>query len=215
MPRIATGVVLVGVIVTVGCYDPTEDTVSVSGTAPKESQVAIDRSDRELKLDAENTEIKWTGSNAAGQTPYGFFYELSGKAVLDHASEALKAVDVLIDMTSVKAMNPALTEKLKNSGFFEVNKFGTSRFESTTVAVGAREGDPEGTTHVMEGNFQLRDQTHSIKIPVAIEISPRKFTLTSEFSINRKDYGVVYSNTVEDVAIRDGVVLNLNIEVDR
>ena len=34
-------------------------------------------------------------------------------------------------------------------------------------------------------------------------------------SINRKDYGVVYSNSLEDAAIRDGVVIDLAIDVDR
>ena len=203
------------ILVPSGCYDPTDATVTVTGAAPKQNQVAIDEADRELELTADNTDIKWTGSNAAGQTPYGYFYELSGKAVLDGDSETLKAVVVLIQMDSVKAMNPSLTEKLKKHGFFEVEKFGTSRFHSTSISRGGRPDDPDGTTHVIEGNFQLRDVTRSIKIPVAISIGPTKFGLTSEFSINRKDYGVVYANAVEDAAIRNGVVINLEVEVDR
>jgi polyisoprenoid-binding protein YceI len=196
-----------------GCYDPTEGTVSAGGAAPKKGNIEVSHNDRQLALDAENTDMKWTGSNTVGQTPYGFFYQLSGKAVVDGRSQELKSVEVLIDMTSVQAMDKKLTKKLKENGFFEVKKYPAASFESTSITKGPRKDDKDGTTHVIEGNFQLRDVTKSIQIPVAIKVDPESFTLTSEFSINRKDYGVVYENSAEDALIRDGVVINLEITI--
>lgn len=201
-----------GVIASRGCYDPTENAVQVTGQEPVKQRTIIEGTDVKFELTADNTDVKWTGSNVAGQTPYGYFYDLSGQATLDDDAN-LKAIEMTFEMDSVRAMNKSLTEKLKNKGFLEVDKFPTSRFESTSITAGPREGDPEGTTHVIEGNFQLRDVTRSIQIPVVVDATAETLKLTSEFSINRKDYGVLYSNSVEDAAIRDGVLLNISVNV--
>lgn len=216
---IFTNSLLVTVILSLsvcGCYDPTQDSVDAgSGTAKKEQQVEVADSDLEFSLDSDNCDIKWTGSNSAGMTPHGFFYELAGKIVVDGKTKQLKHFEVDIEMESVKAMNAALTTKLKTKGFFQVDEYPKSRFAVTAVSE-PRDGDPEGTTQVLEGNLQLRDVTKSIKIPVAVNVDEAKgvVTLTSEFKINRKDYGVIYEISIEDALIRDEVLINLDIEAE-
>ena len=200
-----------------GCYDPTADSAKTTGGAAKqEKEITVEDADLVFKLDADNCDIKWTGSNQAGMTPHGFFYELTGKMVVDGKSKKLKHVEIDIVMSSVKAMNEALTEKLKNHGFFEVKKYPESKFVVTSV-LPRRDDDKEDVTDVLEANFQLRDTTKSIQIPVTFELDEGKkmATLSSSFSLNRKDYGVVYENSVEDVLIRDNVLINLDIEAER
>ena len=210
------GLLLVGLIGIVGCYDPTSNSVDAGGAAAKsETEVEIGSGDLVFKLDGNNCDLKWTGSNSAGMTPYGYFYELEGQVVLDGKSRKVKQFEVTIDMPSVKAMNESLTEKLKNQGFFEVEKYPTARFVSTSISEGPREGDPEGTTDVIEGNFQLRDVTKSISFPVVVSLNGDSLTVSSEFKLNRKDFGVVYSNSVEDALIRDDVLINLDIEAEK
>ena len=211
-PRQLLAVTVFSVLL-LGCSDPTSDTIDANaGTAKKETQVEAAASDVQLNLDGDNCDIKWTGSNAVGMTPYGYFYDLEGSILLEGKSRQLKHLEVDIDMNGVKAMNESLTEKLKTHGFFEVDKFPTSRFVATSISDKPRADDPDGTTHVIEGNFQLRDVTKSITFPVTLAIEGNAFTLTSEFKINRKDFGVVYENATEDKAIRDNVLINIDIE---
>ena len=115
-------------------------------------------------------------------------------------------------MNGVKAMADSLTKKLKHKGFFEVDKFPEARFVSTSIRHEARPGDPSGTNCVVEGNFQLRDVTQSITIPMQFSEAEAGLKLASEFKINRKDYGVVYSDAMGDRLIRDEVVIEISVD---
>lgn len=211
----------VSISLSMGCYDPTSDKVDAGGGAAKQvDHVNVAENDIEFLLDGDNTDIKWTGSNAAGLSPYGFFYELTGKAIVDGDSKKLKHLEITIDMNGVKATNESLTEKLKHKGFFQVDEFPESTFVLTSVDFRSRDGDPAGTNTIIEGNFQLRDVTQSITIPVEVALketsaqgkSAPTLILKSEFKLNRKDYGVVYSNATEDALIRDDILISIEIE---
>jgi formylglycine-generating enzyme required for sulfatase activity len=200
-------------IATGGCSDPTADSVDAGGGAAKQvADIKIDSTDVEIVLDGKNTDIQWTGSNSAGQKPSGFFYELSGKAIVDSATDQLKSLEITIDMNGVKAMAESLTKKLKYKGFFEVDKYPESKFVSTSVSHEARPGDPAGTNCVVEGNFQLRDVTQSITIPVEVVKEGDAYKIQSQFKLNRRDYGVVYANAAGDKLIRDNVLLSIDID---
>jgi hypothetical protein len=45
-------------------------------------------------------------------------------------------------------------------------------------------------------------------------VTPENATVEAEFSINRKDFGIVYAGKADDL-IRDGVVIKLTIKVPR
>ena len=196
-----------------GCYDPTAGKVDAGAEDAKNvATFTTQASDQVFLLDADNTDIKWTGSNVAGQTPYGYFYELAGKAIFSSESQRWRYLEVTIQMDSVKAMNPELTKKLKHSGFFEVDQFPQATFVSTNISDTPRPDDPPETTHVIEGNFQLRDITKSIQIPVQLNLAGGQLKLVSEFNINRRDYGVHYSDSTSDAAIRDNILINLEIQ---
>ncbi len=211
LPAACVGIVA-WLIATGGCADPTADTVDAGGgDAKATSGVEIADDDVELQLDGQNTGIKWTGSNLKGDTPSGYFYELSGDVVVDGESK-LKHIEITIEMDSVKSTAESLTKKLKHKGFFEVDKFPEAKFVATSITDEMREGDPSGTSFVVEGNFQLRDVTRSITIPMTLEAGENTMQLTSEFKINRKDYGVAYSNTVGDALIRDDVLIEISIK---
>jgi polyisoprenoid-binding protein YceI len=137
---------------------------------------------------------------------------LEGLLLLDKSADEIRHLEITIEMEGVKAMDQSLTEKLKKKGFFQIDQFPESKFIATEIRRESREGDPEGTTHVIVGNFQLRDVTRSISFPANIAVEESKLRLTSEFKINRKDYGVVYSDATGDALIRDNVLINIDIE---
>jgi len=209
---VATGIIG-WLISTEGCSDPTVNSVDAGGGKAKQvDAITVDANDLEFDLNGLNTDIKWTGSNSIGLKPTGFFFELSGKAILESKNRKLKHFEVTIDMNGVKAMADSLTKKLKHKGFFEVDKFPQAKFVSTSVHHQARPGDPDGTNCVVEGNFQLRDVTQSITIPMEVSKEGTAMKLVSEFKINRKDYGVVYSDATGDMLIRDEVLIGISVD---
>lgn len=199
-------------IATGGCSDPTANSVDAGGgVAKRVDEVEVDSADVEILLNGKNTDIQWTGSNSIGQKPSGFFYELSGVAIVDSNFNRLKQLEFTIDMNGVKAMADSLTKKLKHKGFFEVDKYPESKFASTSVSQAPRPGDPAGTNCIVEGNFQLRDVTRSIIIPMQVTQEGDAIKIASEFKLNRRDYGVVYSDPTGDKLIRDDVLISISI----
>lgn len=99
---------------------------------------------------------------------------------------------------------------MKSPDFFDVEKFPTATFVSTEIKAG---GDPAaaGSTHTIKGNLTLRGTTKETTFPATIAINGKDVTGKAEFSINRKDFGIVYAGKPDDL-IRDGVVLKLDLK---
>ena len=68
----------------------------------------------------------------------------------------------------------------------------------------------DGGLHEVTGDLTIRGKTHEIKFPATIKTSP-VFSLTAEFSINRKLFDMVYNGKADNL-IRDGVVLKLDLK---
>ena len=62
----------------------------------------------------------------------------------------------------------------------------------------------------MTGDLTIRGTKKSISFPAKIALDG-SFSLNAEFSINRKDFGIVYDGKADDL-IRDGVVLKLALK---
>ena len=221
---VLTGLVLLGLLVSVwlistgGCSDPAANVMDAgTGDAKEVQPTEAAQGDLTFELDGENTDIKWTGSNSIGQKPTGYFYELTGAATVgeDQGNRSLKSLILDIDINGMQAMSQSLTKKLKHKGFFEVDKFPKATFTSTSIheikTSDESTADSDGATHLIEGNFQLRDVTQSIRMPVRYEATTDSLTVSSQFKINRRDYGVVYSDAAGDKLIRDSVLIDLSI----
>jgi polyisoprenoid-binding protein YceI len=99
-----------------------------------------------------------------------------------------------------------LTAHLKTADFFDVAKYPQATFESTEIKAG---GD-KGASHTVTGNLNLHGVTKSITFPATITVSPTQITVESNFSINRKDFGINYAGASDNL-IRDDVVLTLHV----
>jgi polyisoprenoid-binding protein YceI len=97
---------------------------------------------------------------------------------------------------------------LKTPDFFDVAKFPKATFVSTKVEAAG------GDNYNVTGNFDLHGVKKSISFPATIKVTPDNVAVVAEFSINRKDFGIVYAGKADDL-IRDGVVIKLNLSVPR
>ena len=200
-----------------GSRDRTGGAADVDAQAAKSVSETInptDQANQTISFDGDDSTIKWSCANALGQVQVGYFYELDGAASFD-GSFNLKRLEMELDVTKMRANAAALSKKLQGPGFFQTERYPSAKFISTSISTGARDGDPEGTTHVVEANFQIRDTTKSISIPVAVKNADGILALTSAFKLNRKDFGVVHPVTLEDIAIHEDVFIGLDINLNR
>ena len=115
-----------------------------------------------------------------------------------------------VDVASMTTDTDQLTGHLKSPDFFDVAKFPKANFESTSIQVGGS----SGATHTIVGNLTMHGITKSVTFPATIKLEPSAIDATSEFAINRKDWGLVYPGMPDDL-IKDEVLLKLSLHASR
>ncbi len=209
MKAITSTSLLLGVLLFAACADPSEtvpaasvstnsatasSTTAATGTKPAGAAKAY-------AITAENSKVEFTGSKVTGKHDGGF-KQIQGEV---HTSgETVAHAKVTIDTTSIYSDNDRLTGHLKSADFFDVQKFPTAVFETTSIS-GA------GDNATVNGKLTLHGVTKEISFPAKIDVKDDAVTVKAEFSINRKDFGIVYTGKPDDL-IRDGVVLRLDVK---
>jgi len=89
----------------------------------------------------------------------GHFGTVSGKIVLDPSDITKSTVDITVDVTGVDTGNSMRDSDLKSPNFFDVSKFPSATFVSTSVARA-----PGGLT--VDGNLTL----HGVTKPVVLHV---------------------------------------------
>lgn len=224
-----------GVSLTTGCADPADDVAPARVSEPKAAPIPPASKGTEvppapeakkasatipsassgtaLAITPANSKVEFIGSKVTGSHTGGFkafagTYEPAGDKV-----EAGK-IKAEIDMNSTESDNEKLTAHLKSPDFFDVAKFPKATFETTEIKPGAAEPKAKDATHTVTGNLTLHGVTKSINFPAKISGGADSLNLDSEFSINRKDFGISYAGKPDDL-IRDGVVLKLSIHASK
>jgi polyisoprenoid-binding protein YceI len=157
---------------------------------------------------ANGSTIKFVGSKKIGGAHDGGFKAFTGTFVLPAAPEAptLEKVVADIDMNSIWSDDEKLTAHLKNQDFFEVDKYPTARFETTSITSGGE----NGATHTLTGNLTLHGVTKSIVIPATVTISDGEVALKSEFVLNKEEFGMTFAGP--GGVIRHEVVVKLDVK---
>jgi len=159
-------------------------------------------------IDSATSKIEWTGAKITGKHD-GSFAKFTGAIEVPGGKAEAGMVHLVIDTTSLTADPDKLAGHLKSPDFFDVQKYPTATFDSTSIA--ATPGGPNGATHAITGNLTLHGQTKSITFPATISTDGGKITAKSEFSIARKDFGLVYPGMPNDL-IKDDVSIRLTID---
>lgn len=194
------------------CEDPAAEVQSAEvQAAPAEPRPAPEPGTdprEELTIDAARSSVGFTGAKVT-DSHSGSFEQFSGTIRLDPSSIPDSSVSITIQMNSVQIEPPRLREHLLSPDFFDVARFPTATFESTTIAAGG-----QGGTHTVTGNLTLHGQTRAITFPATIHVTDGEVHATAEFSINRQDFGITYPGMQDDL-IRDGVVIRFDVRAPR
>lgn len=157
-------------------------------------------------LDASASSLSFVGSKVTGNHT-GNFGKLAGWIALEGGKAEGGKAAFAIDLASAKTDQDKLDGHLKSPDFFDVAKYPTSTFTTTQIKAG---GD-KGATHTITGDLDLHGVRKSISFPATIKLAADAVTATAEFSINRKDFNVVYPGMANDL-IKDDVLIKLSLK---
>lgn len=222
--RLLTLTIAAAAVFAVACEDPAANKPKATTSAPTTNSAnssnvnansnaaptAVAAKGDALAVTPENSKVEFTGSKVTGKHDGGF-KEFTGTIDLVNGKAEESSVSVDIDMASVFTDADGLTDHLKNADFFEVAKFPKATFVSTKIVPDAAKGVGNYT---VTGDFEIRGTKKSITFPATITVSESDVAVKSEFSINRKDFGIVYAGKADDL-IRDDVVIKLDLKAPR
>lgn len=110
----------------------------------------------------------------------GYFAGMSGMVNFDKADLENSVFNVCVDATTINTDNEQRDEHLKTADFFNVEKFPTICFRSSSiVSVGSG-------LFIANGELTMHGVTKSVIIPFSYENN----TFTGDFIVNRLEYGV-------------------------
>ena len=195
-------------LLTYGCADPAANKPKATvGNAEPEKGSTKPADGEVLKISPENSKVEFVAAKVT-RSHNGSFKQFTGAINLVNNSVENSRVTIDIETGSVVTDDDGLTKHLKTPDFFDVAKYPKATFTSTKIEA-ATAG---GASHNLTGNFELHGIKKSIAFPATIQVAPDSVSVNAEFSINRKDFALVYAGKADDL-IRDGVVIKLTLKV--
>ena len=153
-------------------------------------------------VDTKRSTLRALGAKVTAKHPIDFG---SWRGSLKVADGKVLGLDFWIDMATLSADHPKLTKHLLDADFFNVTKHPAATFVSTAVD---ESSDDEGNTHLVTGNLTIRGNSKQIRFPAAIRFEGPEVQASTEFAIDRQDFGISYPGRADDL-IQDKVVLTI------
>lgn len=160
------------------------------------------------QVDASASKISALSAKQVGTHPIDF---KTFAATVNVAGDQVTSVDFSIDMPTLESDDPKLTKHLLNEDFFNVEKFPKATFKSKAIKAGS---DKEGFTHSVTGVFTIVGTSKEITFPAKIEVKDDMAHATTEFVLDRNDFGIVYKG-MSDNLIQDNVVLTVDFKAKK
>ena len=160
------------------------------------------------KVDPSHSSVGFSIRHLVSQVE-GRFGKFEGQIQMDQADLKNSKVDFSVDAASINTDNEKRDAHLRGADFFEVEKYPSLSFKSKRV-------QPRGKDKLeVFGTMTIHGVSKDMSIPVTVlGVGPgfqgEVAGYTSDFTINRKDFGIVWNTNLdkggsvlgEEVAIR-------------
>lgn len=146
----------------------------------------------------------------------GQFRDLSGTINVDRENPDKGSVEFTIQAGSIDTGNQNRDEHLRSADFFDVQKYPSITFKSTSIT------SKGNNLYDVTGDFTMHGVTKRVTLPVqflgfARTARGEKAGFEIETTVNRKDYGVLWNRNLDEggVLLGDDVKVSINLEVDK
>ena len=144
----------------------------------------------------------------------GRFSDFEGSITLDEAQPEHSSVTLTIQAASIDTNEPSRDTHLRSADFFSVDEFPTLTFTSSELKV------KDSNRFDVTGELTIRGVTKRVVVPVSLLGTARdpwgkdRVGFEAEFTINRKDFGLVWNAALETggFLVGDDVSVTLSIQ---
>jgi polyisoprenoid-binding protein YceI len=167
------------------------------------------------KIDPAHTVAEFKVKHMMITNVKGQFSGVSGTLSLNEQDVTNSKVEVTIPAATINTREPERDTHLKSADFFDVEKFPTLSFKSTSVT--RRPGDELE----IEGDLTIHGVTRTVRLavegPTAEGKDPwgnTRIGASAITKINRKDYGLVWNAALETggILVGDDVAITIDAE---
>ncbi|WP_395094004.1 YceI family protein [Armatimonas sp.] len=163
-------------------------------------------------VDNVHSEIGFSVRHLGAGKTRGKFTDFTGTVIADPKNIAKSSVSFTVQAKSIDTANTARDNHLRSADFFDVATFPTLSFVSTKV-------EKAGKGYRATGKLTIHGVTKIISFPFAIS-GPTKGMqketragVEARFSVNRKDFGLVWNGLVEGTqVVGEQVEISLDLE---
>lgn len=167
------------------------------------------------KVDTDHSGVSFTIRHFVSNVP-GRFKDFDGAIKYDKQNPAASSVELTVQAASIDTDNDDRDNDLRSPNFFDVAKFPTLTFTSTGVK------PKDADTLEVTGDLTIHGVTKRVTVPVEILgtiATPRgeKAGFETSFTVNRKDYGIVWNRVLDTggAMLGDDVKINIAIEANK
>ncbi|MCB1172339.1 MAG: YceI family protein [Leptospiraceae bacterium] len=153
-----------------------------------------------VTIDTTASKLEFIGAKVTGDHLGGF---KDWTATAWFKGDELQAVDLKIQTASIYTDKEKLTGHLQSPDFFDAAKYPEIRLIANQVS---------GTAPNLEvsGDLSMHGVTRSVRFPVSLQKKGAQWLATSEFTINRFDWGLQYPGKPDDL-IRNKVLIRFSL----
>ncbi len=165
------------------------------------------------QIDPVHTRLGFTVRHLTINNVEGRFMDFSGVIQYDGQDITKSSVNVAIKTTSVNTENNMRDNDLRSANFFDVAQYPTITFQSSGV-------EKQGNGYVLDGTLTMHGVSKPVQIPFTILGQVKdpwgntRLGLEGSLTINRQDYGINYSKTIDNggLVVGNEVKIQMNVE---
>lgn len=169
----------------------------------------------QYKVDKAHTAVGFKVRHIFTNVP-GQFDEFDGTVTFDPENLAAAAVEGTIKAASINTNNEKRDTHLRSADFFDVEKYPTITFKSTKVT----DIDEAKKTAKLHGDLTM----HGVEKPIVLDVAylgtakdpwgNTRGGFIGKTTLNRKDFGIVWNETLESGGLLLGEEVEIEINVE-
>lgn len=166
------------------------------------------------EIDPAHTSITFSVRHLGINNVKGRFKDFAGTVVLD--GKTIEEASGTIQVASIDTEVKQRDDHLRSADFFDASKYPTITFKTKRV-------ERSGENNTLIADFTMRGVTREIRLPVKVtgpvkdQTGVVRIGLESKGRLNRKDYGIAFSQALETgvAMVGEEVEIEINAEATR
>jgi polyisoprenoid-binding protein YceI len=187
----------------------------------QDQQQTAEATGAQFTVDTTASRVRFTG-HGVGKNHKGTFKLSGGNVAVANNQITGGSFTLNIKSMDLDEKGGMFDEKLRphlmSGDFFDAEKFGTAKFDITSVtpysATSSDTSIVQGANFTVSGNLTLKDQTKNVSFPAKIDLDGNTLKAKANFDIDRRQWQMNYGNdkTLGDKFISEKVNIELDLE---